>query len=169
MQSNQQNHSKLLTVILAGVASIGFAAAASAAGTLGANTHVGVGAQTAPVPGTAIGGAADAHMNASGNLNSNAQWKDSATQGLERAQERAGTAQDRVSTQASDMNIQAEDMRTQAQSQADTMKTQGQSQADAMKTQAGAMRTQAQQMKPTPRAQSGGTTMGSTSTSRMKR
>ncbi len=151
MQSNQQNHSKLLTVILAGVASIGFAAAASAAGTLGANTHVGVGAQTAPVPGTAIGGAADAHMNASGNINSNAQWKDSASQGLERAQERAGSAQDRASTQADEMKVQAEEMRTQAQSQADAKKTQAQSQADEM-------RTQAQQMKPTPNAQSVGTT-----------
>jgi uncharacterized protein YjbJ (UPF0337 family) len=142
MQSNQQNHSKLLTVILAGVASIGFAAAASAAGgTLGTNTHVGAGAQTAPASGTSIGGAADARMNASGNTNSNAQWKDTASQGLGRAQDRVGTAQDRVSTQA-------EVMRTQAQSQAEEQKAQAQSQAEQMKLQG-------QSMKPTPQGQLG--------------
>ena len=160
MQSNQQIHSKLLTVILAGVASIGFAAAASAAGgTLGTDTHVGAGVQTAPAPGTPIGGAADARMNASGNINSNAQWKDSASQGVERAQDRVGSAQDRVSTEANDMKVQAQDMRTQAQSQADAMKTQAQSQA-------GEMRTQAQEVKPAPHAQSGGT---STKTAKNKR
>ena len=58
MQSNQQNHSKLLTVIIASIASIGFTTAASAAGgALGVNTNVGAGAQIAPAPalGTSVG------------------------------------------------------------------------------------------------------------------
>jgi len=127
MQSNQQNHSKLLTVILAGVASIGFATAASAAGgALGGNTNVGAGAQIAPAPGTSVGGAAEARMGASADLNSNAQWKDTASQGVERAQGRVDTAQDRASTQADQMKTQAEEMRIQGQSQAEQMRSQAQ-------------------------------------------
>lgn len=158
MQSNQQNHSKLLTVLIAGVASLGFATAASAAGgVLGVN--VGAGAQIAPAPGTSIGGAAEARMGASGELNSNAQWKDTASQGVDRAQERMGTAQDRVSTQADEMRMQAEEMRTQAQSQAEDKRTQVQSQTEEMRTQAQTqadqMKTQAQETKPAVKVQSG--------------
>lgn len=127
MQSNQQNHSKLLTVILAGVASIGFATAASAAGgNLRGTTNVGADAQIAPAPGTSMGGAANGRLGASADLDSNAQWKDTASQGIERAQDRADTAQERASTQADEMKTQAEEMRTQAQSQADDMKAQAQ-------------------------------------------
>lgn len=158
MQSNQQNHSKLLTVLLAGVTSIGFATAASAAGgALGVNTHVGAGAQVSPAPGTSIGGAADARMGASGDLNTNAQWKDTASQGLERAQDRVGTAQDRVSTQAEEMKAQAEELRTQAQTQAEEKRTQAQSLAEEKRTQAQSqaeqLKTQAQEMKPAPKVQ----------------
>lgn len=142
MHSQQHTPSKLLTLVLAGVASMGFATVASAAGgALGVNTDVGAGAQVAPAPATSMGGAAEARMGASAGLNSNAQWKDTASQGVERAQEKAGTAQDRASTQANEM-------RTQAQSQAEITRSQAQSQAEQMKTQA-------QQMSPGVRAESG--------------
>lgn len=88
----QQLPTKLLTTIMAGVAAIGFATAASAVGGgLGVNANVGAGAQVpAPISGHA-GGAADAQMSTSGSANTNAQSQDDATRGAERADERMST------------------------------------------------------------------------------
>ncbi|HAN56911.1 MAG TPA: hypothetical protein DCQ77_12340 [Betaproteobacteria bacterium] len=88
----QQLPTKLLTTIMAGVAAIGFATAASAVGGgLGVNANVGAGAQVpAPISGQA-GGAADAQMSTSGSANTNAQSQDDATRGTERADERMST------------------------------------------------------------------------------
>lgn len=81
----QQVRAKLLTVIMAGMAGIGLASAATAAGVgTGANATVGSGAPAAGVT-------AEEHMNASGSANSNAQWQDGATQGADRAAERMNT------------------------------------------------------------------------------
>jgi hypothetical protein len=81
----QQVRARLLTVIMAGVAGIGLASAATAAGvSAGANASVGSGAQAAGVT-------AEEHMSTSGSANSNAQWQDGATQGADRATDRTGT------------------------------------------------------------------------------
>ena len=67
-QIAQQTHVQLLTLIMASVASVAFAAAAVAA------------------EGDAqAGGAAGAHMSPAGSANSDAQWQDGATQGADRA------------------------------------------------------------------------------------
>jgi hypothetical protein len=93
MKQNAQIRTQLLTVIMAGVASVGFAAAATAAGVGGGvNTNVGAGAQVAPE--AQAGGSADAHMSTTGSENSNAQWQGGATQGADRAAARMGTTVD---------------------------------------------------------------------------
>ncbi len=82
MKSNaQQVRTQLLTLIIAGVASAGFATAATAAG-MGGGIQARVG-----VDATA-GGAADAHMSGSGSANSNAQWQSGSARGADRAAER---------------------------------------------------------------------------------
>jgi hypothetical protein len=88
-QNAQQVRTKLLTLIMAGVAGAGLAAAAPAAETgTGIDARVDAGT-TVSAPDTAqAGGAADAHMSPSGNANSNAQWQSGATRGEDRAAER---------------------------------------------------------------------------------
>lgn len=86
MKTNAQPiRSRLVTVIMAGVAGASFAAAAAAAG-------VGVDARAkAATPGyVQAGGAADAHMSAYGSAHANAQWKSGATRGADRAAAGAG-------------------------------------------------------------------------------
>lgn len=86
-QNAQQILTRLLTVIMAGVAGIGFATAATAATAAG----VGVGAGTNVGAGAQAGGNADTHMNATASANSNAQWQSGATRDADRAAERMGT------------------------------------------------------------------------------
>jgi hypothetical protein len=88
-QPTQQVRTKLMTLIMAGMAGAGFSAAATAAG-MGGGTSATVGAgATVSAPDTAqAGGAADAHMSTSGIANSNAQWQSEATRGAARAAER---------------------------------------------------------------------------------
>lgn len=85
----QSTRSPLLTAILAGVASAGFTAAALAVGVgVGAGASVGADAQVT-APGQAqMGGSADANMSTTGNANTNAQWRDGAVRGADRASER---------------------------------------------------------------------------------
>ncbi|MDP1645398.1 MAG: hypothetical protein Q8K35_08400 [Thiobacillus sp.] len=91
-QNTQQIRTKLLTVIMAGVAGVGFATAATAAGVgVDVNTNVSAGAQVAAPNNAQAGGSADAHMSTSGSANSNAQWQSGATRGADRAAERMGT------------------------------------------------------------------------------
>lgn len=89
----QSTRSPLLTSILAGVASASFTAAALAAGVgVGAGASVGAGAQVS-APGQAqAGGNADANMNTSGSANTNAQWRDGAVRGADRAAQRMNGA-----------------------------------------------------------------------------
>lgn len=88
-QNHQQIRTKLLTVIMAGVTGVGFAAAATAAGAgIGANANVGAGAQVTAPTNTQAGGSANTHMSTAGNANSNAQWQRGATQGVDRAADR---------------------------------------------------------------------------------
>lgn len=78
---------QLLTAIMAGVVSASFATAATAAGTSArANANAGAGVQPAS-PGYVQ--AADAHMNAYGSANTNAQWQSGATRGADRTADRA--------------------------------------------------------------------------------
>ena len=84
MQTAQQVRSKLLTLIVAGVAGVAFTNAATAAG-------VGGGAQVAAPDSAQAGGSADAHMSSAGSANSNAQWQSGATRGADRAAERMST------------------------------------------------------------------------------
>jgi hypothetical protein len=75
---------------MAGVVSASFATAATAAGTgARANANAGAGAQPASPGYVQAGGAADAHMNAYGSANTNAQWQSGATRGADRTAERA--------------------------------------------------------------------------------
>ena len=91
-QNAQQVRTKLLTLIMAGVAGAGFAAAATAAGIDGGiNANVGTGATVSAPDTTQAGGTADAHMSTSGSANSNAQWQSGATRGADRAAERMNT------------------------------------------------------------------------------
>lgn len=91
MRNAQPIRTRLLTAILAGMVSAGFATAASAAGTAaGANAKAGAGAQAAS-PGYVQ--AAEAHVNAYGSTN--AQWQDDATRGTDRAADRAGMNSDK--------------------------------------------------------------------------
>ena len=88
----QQIRTRLMTLILAGVAGAGIAATAMAAGVggVGGGANAGVGAGVT-MPGTAqAGGTADTHMSTSGAANSNAQWQNGATRGADRAAERKG-------------------------------------------------------------------------------
>ena len=89
MRNAQQIRSKLLTVILAGVAGVGFATAATAAGV---DANVGAGAQVEAPGNVQAGGTADAHMSPSGSTNTNAQWQNGAARGADRAAERMGTS-----------------------------------------------------------------------------
>lgn len=74
----QQDRTRFLTLIMAGVATFGFAHVTMAADSAAAaNATVGAAAQ----PGTAAG----AQMSGSGSANSNAQWQSGATQGADRA------------------------------------------------------------------------------------
>lgn len=83
----QSTRSPLLTSILAGVASAGFTVAALAAG-VGVGAGVGADAQVS-APGQAqAGGGADANMSTSGSANTNAQWRDGAVRGADRAAQR---------------------------------------------------------------------------------
>lgn len=84
MQTAQQVGSKLLALIIAGVAGVGFVTAATAAGVgAGVDANVGGGAQVAAPDMDQAGGSADAHMSTSGSTNSNAQWQSGATRGAE--------------------------------------------------------------------------------------
>jgi len=93
MKRNAQPiRTQLLTVIMAGVVSASFATAATAAGTgtrANANAGAGAGAQSASPGYVQAGGAADAHMNAYGSANTNAQWQSGATPGADRTADRA--------------------------------------------------------------------------------
>ena len=94
-QNIQSTRSPLLTSILAGVASASFTAAALAAGVgVGAGASVGAGADAqVSAPGQAqAGDSADANMSTSGSANTNAQWRDSAVRGADRAAERMNGA-----------------------------------------------------------------------------
>lgn len=93
MRNAQQIRTKVLTVIMAGMAGVGFATAATAAG-VGANVNVGADAQVAAPNNAQAGGSADAHMSTAGSANSNAQWQSGATRGADRAAERTGTNSD---------------------------------------------------------------------------
>lgn len=84
-QYAQQVRVKLLGLMMAGMAGVGLASAATAAGMgAGANAQVGSGAERAGVT-------AGEHMSTSGSTNSNAQWQDGATQGADRAAARMST------------------------------------------------------------------------------
>ncbi len=89
MQQAQQLHTKLWSVITAGLAGAGFVTAAMASGMgAGVNPDVGAGAQVAAPDNAGAGGAADAHMSPAGSTNSNAQWQIGTTRGEDRATER---------------------------------------------------------------------------------
>jgi hypothetical protein len=85
-QQAQQVRTRLLSVIIAGLAGAGFVTAAPAAG-LGAGAHanVGAGAQVAAPDDAQAGGSAEAHMSPVGSINSNAQWQGGAVRGSDRA------------------------------------------------------------------------------------
>lgn len=83
MQKSQAIRTQFLTVIMAGVAAVGFATTASAAG-----VGAGVSAEAAAPANAQAGGNADAHLSPSGSANSNAQWQSGAAQGADRATER---------------------------------------------------------------------------------
>ncbi|HBU29491.1 MAG: hypothetical protein A2X71_09945 [Thiobacillus sp. GWE1_62_9] len=97
MQKTQAIHTRLVTALMAGAASIGFATAATAAG-VGVGVNAGAGAQA--------GGAAGAQMSTSGSANSNAQWQGGATQGGDRAAERMNAKGADV-TQPTDAELEA--------------------------------------------------------------
>ena len=92
MRNAQPIRTRLLTVILAGMVSAGFATAASAAGTA-AGAH-------AASPGYIQ--AAEAHIDAYGSTkaNTNAQRQDDATRGADRAADDAGTNNDEAAPSA---------------------------------------------------------------------
>ena len=93
--------SKLLGMLLVSIASVGFAAGASAVDVdVGVGANVGVQAPTAGAQGNAgaatggahVDGAADARMKTQDKLNHNDQKLPEATRGMERAQERMNEA-----------------------------------------------------------------------------
>ena len=89
MQKTKQVRTHLFALILAGVTGVGFATAATAAGVgVGIKADVGAGATVVGSDNAQAGGVADVHMSPSGSANSNAQWKNGATQGEDRAAER---------------------------------------------------------------------------------
>jgi len=100
MRNAQQIRTKLLTVIMAGVAGVGLAAAATAAEVGGgADANVDAGVQVAAPGNTQAGGTADAHMSTAGSANSNAQWQSGALRGADRAAERMGADELKQSTE----------------------------------------------------------------------
>jgi hypothetical protein len=104
-QKTQPIRTRLMTALMAGVASIGFATAATAAG-VGVGVNAGAGVQVgAPVKAQA-GGVAGAQMSTSGSANSNAQWQSGATQGGDRAAERMN-AKGADMTQPTDAELEA--------------------------------------------------------------
>lgn len=94
MQNAQKTH-RFLTALTAAFAAAGFAAAVMAAG-LHANVDADIDVRTdartdakVVTPGNAeAGAAAESHMSPSGQSKSNAQWRDDATRGTDRASER---------------------------------------------------------------------------------
>jgi hypothetical protein len=87
-QNAQQIRNKLMIVIMAGVAAVGFAAAARAAQVgAGVSTDDGASAQVEAPSNARAGGSGNAHMSTSGSANSNAQWQSGATRGADRAAE----------------------------------------------------------------------------------
>jgi hypothetical protein len=101
MMQVAKTRSKLLGMLLGGIASVGFAAGASAVDVgVGANVGVqapNVGVQTQGNAGASTGGAhvdggADARMKTQDKLNRNDQKLPEATRGMERAQERMNEA-----------------------------------------------------------------------------
>ena len=99
MQTAQQVARKFLVLTVAGVASAGLGAAATAAGV---DAKVGGGAQVAAPETDRAGGSADAHMSPA---NSNAQWQSGATRGNDRAAERMN-APDAEMTQSSGAGLE---------------------------------------------------------------
>ena len=85
-QHAQQIRTKLFIVIMAGLAGVGLATAATAA-----QVAAGADAQVAAPDHVQAGGSADAPMSTSGSANSNAQRQSGATRGADRAAERTGT------------------------------------------------------------------------------
>ena len=139
MQSSEPKPSKLATVLLAGVASLGLAVSASAAG-VGAN--VDAGAKITPPAGVM----AQSRAGMSGEL--------------------SGDARTRASTQADEMRTQAEDARTRAESQAEEMRTQAEETRTRAQSQAEETRSQVQQMTPDVRGEAGVSVGGSAGTRR---
>lgn len=94
-QNAQQIRTQLLTVIMAGVAGVGFASTVTAAGVgVGFNTNVGAGTQVATNDHAQARGYADLHMSTTGSGISNAQWQSEVTRDADRATERMGTNDD---------------------------------------------------------------------------
>ena len=91
-QTAQQLRTKLLTLIMAGAAGAGFAAAATATETGNViNAHIDA-VTTVSAPDTAqADGAADAHMSMPGNATSNAQSQSGAAPNTDRVTERMST------------------------------------------------------------------------------
>lgn len=105
MKKAQPIRTQLVTVLMAGVASIGLATAATAAG-VGVGVNAGAGAQVGAPAKAHTGGAAEAHMSTSGSANSNAQWQSGATRGADRAAERLD-AKGAGMTQSTDAELEA--------------------------------------------------------------
>ena len=103
MQKTQAIHTRLVTALMAGAASIGFATAATAAGV---GVNAGADAQLESPVKAQTGGTAEAHMSTSGSANSNAQWQGGATQGGDRAAERMNAKGADV-TQPTDAELEA--------------------------------------------------------------
>ncbi|MDP2029850.1 MAG: hypothetical protein Q8K12_09470 [Thiobacillus sp.] len=89
LQKTQQINTRILTVIMAGVTSIGFATAALAVGEgLGGNANIGIDAK--------IGRSADAHLSPSGSTHSNVPLQGGAIQSEKTAAEHMSTKADEV-------------------------------------------------------------------------
>jgi len=102
-QKTQPIRTRLVTALMAGVASIGFATAATAAGV---GVNAGADAQLESPVKAQTGGTAEAHMSTSGSANSNAQWQSGATRGGDRAAERLD-AKGAGMTQSTDAELEA--------------------------------------------------------------
>ena len=86
MRNIRPIHTRLLTAIMAGVASTGLATAAMAKGSgAGVNANASAGIQAASPGYVQAGGAADAHLNAYVSTNTHAQWQSGATLSADRA------------------------------------------------------------------------------------
>lgn len=102
LQKTQQINTRILTVIMTGVATIGFATAAVGEG-LGGNANIGMDAQ--------VGLSADARLSPSGSTHSNAQLQGGTTQDTQDAKtavEHMGTKADEVKP-ATDAELKAAD------------------------------------------------------------